>query len=125
MIDHLSFGVVELERAAAFYDAVLRPLGYARLWTTDEGVGYGRSGRDEPFAIFAVGGRARPPGAGCHLAFSARDREAVDRFHAAAIGLGAVDEGAPGRRARYGPGYYAAFVRDLDGYRLEAVCHES
>ncbi|MGQ0503734.1 MAG: hypothetical protein ACT4TC_00285, partial [Myxococcaceae bacterium] len=96
-----------------------------RLWSTEKGRGYGKEGRDEPFAIFDAGERARAPGEGWHLALTAPNRHAVDAFHTAAMQMGADDEGAPGIRTRYGPGYYAAFVRDLDGYKLEAVCHES
>ena len=124
MLDHISFGVSDLERAAGFYDAVLTPLGYVRLFTTPRGIGWGAPGaKDEAFAVLASGADARPPGVGCHLAFHAPSREAVDRFHAAALRMGATDEGAPGLRPHYGEGYYAAFARDLDGYRIEAVFH--
>lgn len=125
MLDHLSIGVRDLERAASFYDAVLAPLGYVRLFTTPRGIGYGEPGaKDEAFAILASGGEARAPGLGCHVAFRAPGREAVDGFHRAALLAGGADEGAPGLRPHYGAGYYAAFARDLDGYRIEAVCHE-
>ncbi len=126
MIDHVSLGVSDLARAAAFYDAILAPLGYVRLWSTENGVGYGKHGdRDEPLALVTLGERARAPGAGWHLALTATSRQAVDGFHAAAMRMGGTDDGAPGLRTHYGAGYYAAFVRDLDGYKLEAVCHES
>ncbi len=126
MIDHLSLGVSDLPRAAAFYDAILLPLGYVRLWSKERGVGYGRSGdRDEPLALFATGGRARVSSAGWHLALTATSRQAVDGFHAEALRMGGSDEGGPGLRAHYGAGYYAAFVRDLDGHKIEAVCHEA
>ncbi len=126
MIDHLSLGVADLGRAGAFYDAVLAPLGYVRLWSRVDAIGYGKPGmRDEPFAIHAAGKHAKPPGSGWHLAFSASSRPAVDEFHSAAIRMGASDEGAPNLRPNYGPGYYAAFVRDIDGHKIEAVCHEA
>ncbi len=126
MIDHLSVGVSDLARAGAFYDAVLAPLGYVRLFTHERAVGYGPPGaRDETFALLAAGDEARPLGRGWHVAFRAPDRRAVESFHSIALGAGAVDEGAPGPRPNYGPGYYASFVRDLDGHRLEAVCHEA
>ncbi|GAB4510402.1 MAG: hypothetical protein Tsb0020_27560 [Haliangiales bacterium] len=64
------------------------------------------------------------PARAFHLAFAAPDRGAVARFHAAALSAGGTDEGAPGVREHYDPGYYAAFVRDPDGHRLEAVVHE-
>jgi catechol 2,3-dioxygenase-like lactoylglutathione lyase family enzyme len=125
MIDHLSVGVSDLARAGAFYDAVLATLGYVRVLTHERALGWGAPGAsDEAFAILASGERAKPPGEGCHIAFSAPNRPAVDSFHSIALQSGAVDEGGPGLRPKYGPGYYAAFVRDLDGYRLEAVCHE-
>ncbi len=126
MIDHLSLGVADLARSGAFYDAILAPLGYVRLFTHERAVGYGPPGaRDEAFAILAAGERAKSPGEGCHVALRAPGREAVDSFHAIALRHGAIDEGGPGPRPTYGPGYYAAFVRDLDGYRMEAVFHEA
>jgi catechol 2,3-dioxygenase-like lactoylglutathione lyase family enzyme len=126
VLDHISLGVSDLSRAGAFYDDVLAALGYVRLFTHPRALGYGRPGdKDEAFAILAAGDEARAPGKGCHVAFSAPSREAVDAFHAAALRAGATDEGAPGLRPQFGAGYYATFVRDPDGYRLEAVCHEA
>jgi catechol 2,3-dioxygenase-like lactoylglutathione lyase family enzyme len=126
MLDHLSIGVSDFARAASFYDAVLAPMGYVRLFSKERGIGWGNPGdKDEQFAILKSGAEARAPGVGCHIAFTARSREAVDGFHAAALRAGGIDEGAPGLRPHYGAGYYAAFVRDLDGYRIEAVCHEN
>jgi catechol 2,3-dioxygenase-like lactoylglutathione lyase family enzyme len=124
MLDHVSIGVADLAEAAAFYDATLAPLGYVRLFSTERGVGYGAPGAaDEAFAILPAGAETRAPGPGCHLALVAPSSDAVVEFHAAALRMGATDEGAPGLRPHYGAGYYAAFVRDLDGYRLEAVFH--
>jgi catechol 2,3-dioxygenase-like lactoylglutathione lyase family enzyme len=122
MLDHLSLGVVDLKRSIAFYDAALEPLGYRRLWTKEDAAGYGKEGPDEPLALKERPGAA-PPGAGFHLALIAPSRPAVDAFWQKATGAGGKDEGAPGLRPRYGPSYYAAFVIDPDGYRLEAVCH--
>jgi catechol 2,3-dioxygenase-like lactoylglutathione lyase family enzyme len=125
MLSHLSLGVRDLARAVAFYDAVLAPLGYVRLWSNDRGAGYGAPGwRDEKLALFDKGSAARAPGAGWHLALAAPDRTAVDLFHLAATALGATDQGAPGLRPHYGDGYYAAFIEDPDGYKIEAVVHE-
>jgi catechol 2,3-dioxygenase-like lactoylglutathione lyase family enzyme len=124
VIDHLSLGVSDLARAIELYDAILRPLGYVRLWTSDKGAGYGVAGADEPLALIAVGARASAPGGGWHLALTAHSRLEVDQFHQQALERGALDEGAPGIRSRYGPGYYAAFIRDADGHKLEAVYHE-
>jgi catechol 2,3-dioxygenase-like lactoylglutathione lyase family enzyme len=125
VIDHLSLGVADLADAGAFYDAVLGPLGYVRLFTHPRAIGYGRAGdRDEAFAVLHDGERARVPGAGCHVAFVAPDRASVDAFYAAALVAGGGDQGGPGLRPAYGEGYYAAFVRDPDGHRIEAVMHE-
>lgn len=122
-LDHLSLGVRDLSRAAAFYDAALAPLGFVRAWTYDDAIGYGPPGGGDTIAIKARPG-ARPPGDGFHVALTATSRAEVDAFHAAAIANGGVDEGAPGLRPRYDPGYYAAFARDPDGHRVEAVLHE-
>jgi catechol 2,3-dioxygenase-like lactoylglutathione lyase family enzyme len=118
---------VSLVRAASFYDACLAPLGLVVIFRAARAVGYGPAGyqAEAPFAIVEGGTDARPPGRGAHLAFSAPSRDAVDRFFAAALAHGGVDEGPPGIRPQYDPGYYAAFVRDPDGHRIEAVFHES
>jgi catechol 2,3-dioxygenase-like lactoylglutathione lyase family enzyme len=124
MIDHLSLGVSNLARSGVFYDAALAPLGYVRLFGNERGIGYGTPGApDEAFAVLAVA-MPQPRALGFHVAFRAPNREAVGAFHAIALQNGAVDEGEPGLRPNYGPSYYAAFVRDPDGHRLEAVCHE-
>lgn len=119
MIDHLSLGVRNLAASRRFYDAALAPLGY-RCLSEDEGsLGYGRDGvvlwllkTDHP--VYA------DPRSGLHLCLRGPDRARVDAFHAAALAHGGRDNGAPGPRADYGPDYYAAFVTDPDGYRLEA-----
>lgn len=123
MLDHVSLGVADLARAARFYDAVLEPLGYVRVWTYEKAIGYGIAGGEDKLAIKERAG-AHPPGEGFHLAFTATSREAVDSFHARALAVAGLDQGPPGLRPAYGPGYYAAFVRDLDGHRIEAVFHE-
>ena len=121
MLGHLSFGVNNLARAADFYDRILAPLGYVRVWSHDKGAGFGPKGGGDKLALFPKPGHAVAPGPGFHLAFEAPSREAVDAFHAAAIQAGGTDCGAPGPRPQYSPTYYAAFVLDLDGYKLEAV----
>ena len=125
MLGHLSFGVSDLARSARFYDAVLAPLGFVRVFEKGtRAVGYAPPGTkesDDKFALLARGADAKAPGAGFHLAFDAPSREAVDAFHAAALANGGKDDGAPGLRSHYGPTYYAAFVIDPDGYKLEAV----
>jgi catechol 2,3-dioxygenase-like lactoylglutathione lyase family enzyme len=120
MISHLSLGVADLERSTAFYDAVLGTLGYVRLRSNAKGVGYGEPGQGDKLALFLEPEASRP-GAGFHVAFVARDHEAVDAFHLAAMLAGGGDHGGPGPRAAYGPTYYAAYVADPDGHRIEAV----
>lgn len=120
MLGHLSFGVADLDRASRFYDAILAPLGVVRVWSNDRGAGYGEPGRGDKLALFARPG-ASPPGAGFHLAFAAPTRAAVDAFHSAALAAGGADAGPPGPRQHYSPTYYAAFVVDPDGHKLEAV----
>jgi len=112
LIDHIAIRVRDFEASRAFYAAVLEPLG---LRFTESGDGW--------FAVdeLYVGGGGTPTD-GLHLAFQADSQEAVDRFHAAALAAGAIDNGAPGERA-YHPGYYAAFALDPDGNNVEAVYH--
>ena len=127
MLHHVSLGVTDLQRAARFYDAVLGPLGFVRVWSDFDGdpdsqaVGYGRPGGGDKLALKQRSTGRLAPGPGFHLAFTAPSREAVDAFHANALHLGGTDNGAPGLRPHYGPNYYAAFVIDLDGYPVEAV----
>lgn len=121
MLHHLSFGVADLQRSGAFYDAVLVPLGFVRVWEDNEAVGYGQPGGEDEFALKRVAQGLSVPGRGFHLAFSADSRAAVDCFHDAALRHGGRDNGAPGLRPDYGEHYYAAFVIDPDGYRIEAV----
>ena len=120
MIDHVSVSVRDLGRATAFYDAVLKPLGFARLETRPATVGFGKS-----YAEFWINLRAdttpAAAGSGAHVCFRARTMQMVDAFHAAALAAGGASDGAPGLRPQHGEGYYAAFIRDPDGNRIEAV----
>ena len=125
MLHHISFAVADLARSAAFYDATLAPLGYVRVWTHATAIGYGLAGGGDKFTIKVRGNEIPVPGPGFHLAFAAPSREAVDAFHRAALASGGRDNGPPGLRPRYAPDYYAAFVFDPDGYRIEAVIHGS
>jgi catechol 2,3-dioxygenase-like lactoylglutathione lyase family enzyme len=120
MLSHLSFGVADLDRAVAFYEAALAPLGVVCVWRNPRGAGFGTPGGNDKLALFARGREVRAPGAGFHLCFEAKDRAAVDGFHAAALAAGGTDAGAPGLRPHYGADYYAAFVIDRDGHKLEA-----
>src|SRR5258708_347994 len=121
MIDHLSIGVRDLARTKRFYDAVLTPLGYKCLSESAGMLGYG----GEAVALWlGAAERPVPPDdrSGLHVCFSAPTRRSVDQFHAAALKTGGRDNGGPGLRADYGANYYAAFVVDPDGYRIEAYC---
>jgi len=129
MFDHLSIGVSNLDRSLAFYDAALKPLGISRMFAMQDrqiaaysGSGgvtfwlYARDSNNNP-----LNDLNNPPR--FHLAFKAVNREAVDNFYAGAIANKGKDNGAPGIRTQYHPKYYAAYVFDPDGYKLEAVCH--
>src|SRR5262245_32320434 len=121
MIDHVSIGVRDIARTKRFYDAALKPLGYACLSEGAEALGYGREA-----VAFWISAAERPVAAdaksGLHFCFDAPTRKSVEAFHAAALKAGGRDDGKPGLRADYGPTYYAAFVVDPDGYRIEAYC---
>lgn len=121
MIAHISFGVREIPRTQRFYDACLAPLGVSCLHGASDMLGYGR---DDVVLWLTPTTRPVPAdtASGLHVCFAAPDRAAVDAFHAAALAQGGRDNGAPGLRPDYGAGYYAAFVVDPDGYRLEAYC---
>ena len=121
MLHHISFGVADLQRSAAFYDAALSALGYVRVWEDETAIGYGAAGAGDKLAIKLQKSGALAPGPGFHLALAAPSRESVAAFHRAALGHGGHDNGAPGLREHYGPDYYAAFVVDPDGHRIEAV----
>jgi catechol 2,3-dioxygenase-like lactoylglutathione lyase family enzyme len=121
MIDHISIAVRDLKKAEAFYAALLAPLGMAKLreWP-DAAIGYGKKYPD--FWINCRQAMARiPEDSGVHICLRAPDSAAVDAFHAAALDAGGTSDGAPGLRAKYHDNYYAAFIRDPDGNRIEAV----
>jgi catechol 2,3-dioxygenase-like lactoylglutathione lyase family enzyme len=133
MIDHISLPVADYARSRAFYDKAMGALGYkVAMEMTDSpefiAAGYGPADRPEPGFWIESG---REPGPvpvspeGQHIAFQASDRAAVDAFHAMALATVGRDNGAPGLRPQYHPNYYAAFVLDPDGHRLEAVCHRA
>jgi catechol 2,3-dioxygenase-like lactoylglutathione lyase family enzyme len=123
VIDHVSIPVRSLAAAAAFYEQVLGALGYEKLVARAATVGFGK--RYAEFWINARPGMSpADPSSGAHVCLRARSREEVDAFHAAALAQGASDDGPPGPREHDSPGqiYYAAFIRDPDGNRIEAVC---
>jgi catechol 2,3-dioxygenase-like lactoylglutathione lyase family enzyme len=127
MIDHLSLGVADLGRSRAFYDAALAPLGYRRLFDVDDASGYGAAlpaPLREQALPFWVGQDSGRIGLSGHVCFTAAGRAAVDAFYKAALAAGGRDNGKPGLRPIYHPNYYAAFIVDPDGHRIEAVCHQ-
>jgi len=115
MIEHIGFEVTDMARSARFYDAVLYALGARRMVSSDHAVAYGVN---RPQVWIVMRGRKPGPGYG-HLALQA----AVDAAHAAGLANGGSDDGAPGMRPQYGERYYAAYLRDPDGLRLEVVSH--
>ena len=120
MIDHISVAVRNLERAARFYEAALAPLGLTRLVTRPATVGFGKAYPE--FWINLRGNMsAVDEGSGVHIALRARSSGDVDAFHAAALASGGRCDGPPGIRPHDRVKYYAAFVVDPDGNRLEAV----
>ena len=129
MIDHTGVSVSDYARSKAFYTLALGAIGYAVLMEVPstltgrgDAAGFGDAGAAPPKPDFwiGLGTPNRPP---VHVAFRVRQRAQVDAFHAAGLASGGSDNGAPGIRAHYHPGYYAAFVRDPDGHNIEAVCH--
>jgi catechol 2,3-dioxygenase-like lactoylglutathione lyase family enzyme len=121
MIDHISIAVRDLKKAEAFYAAVLKPLGFAKMreWP-DAAIGFGKKHPE-----FWINRRAGMPriadDSGVHICLRAPDTASVDAFHSAALQAGGSSDGEPGLRPHYNLRYYAAFVRDLDGNRIEAV----
>jgi catechol 2,3-dioxygenase-like lactoylglutathione lyase family enzyme len=121
MIDHVSIAVRDLAAAARFYQPLLATLGMSKLreWP-DAAIGYGKK-----YPEFWINKRAAMTAvatdSGVHIALRAPSTEAVDAFHAAALAGGGASDGAPGFRAEYHENYYAAFIRDPDGNRIEAV----
>jgi catechol 2,3-dioxygenase-like lactoylglutathione lyase family enzyme len=133
MIDHLGIPVSDIARATEFYLKALAPLGYGLVMEvsaeqTGHGaaIGFGPPGKDADFQSgkpsFWIGEGERL-GEHVHVAFVAPSRAGVDAFYRAALGAGGRDNGPPGLRPHYHANYYAAFVLDLDGNKVEAVCH--
>ena len=122
MIHHVSLGSNDIAKARAFYDPLMWLIGFRVLKASATAAHYGTS--DIVFSLETpVDGSPASPGNGVHIAFQAPDRETVRRFHAMALERGGQDEGAPGIRANYNANYYAAFVRDPDGNKIEAVTY--
>jgi catechol 2,3-dioxygenase-like lactoylglutathione lyase family enzyme len=120
MIDHISVGVSDLERSARFYEATLATLGLSRLVTRPATVGFGKA-YPEFWINLRANMKAVEPGSGSHICLRARSTGEVDAFHTAALKSGGRSDGAPGLRPHDRVRYYAAFVSDPDGNRIEAV----
>lgn len=120
MIDHVSVAVRDLEAATRFYETVLAALGFAKLDVRPATVGFGKK-----YPEFWINLRRDlaplPESSGAHVCFRARSTDLVDAFHDAALAAGGASDGAPDFRPQHGDGYYAAFIRDPDGNRIEAV----
>ncbi len=121
MLHHISFSVADLKRCSQFYDALLTPLGYRRVFESKVFIGYGVEDNKDKFALRLHEEGVSPPSPGFHLAFAAPTRAAVEASYHAALKCGGRDNGAPGLRPHYGPNYFAAFLTDPDGYEVEAV----
>ncbi len=116
MYDHIGLKVKNVAASVKFYSAALAPLGHVK---DESGTGFGPKG--EPALWIYEGGKN---GSGTHVAFRAKSRAAVDKFHAAGLEAGGEDNGKPGVRKDYSPKYYAAFLTDPDGNNVEAVCFD-
>jgi catechol 2,3-dioxygenase-like lactoylglutathione lyase family enzyme len=124
MLDHISLGVSDLERSRRFYDEALVPLGLVRTVDFEaRGSDYGAMAGPFGVELTITVETGVSPLRGMHVCFRAPDRAAVRAFHGGALVAGGRDAGGPGVRAQYHPDYYAAFVVDPDGHRIEAVCH--
>jgi catechol 2,3-dioxygenase-like lactoylglutathione lyase family enzyme len=120
MIDHISIEVSDLKRATKFYEDVLSTLGMIKVRSWPAASGFGKA-----YPEFWINARPDMPktrnDSGMHVCLRARDKDTVDAFYAAAMRAGGASDGAPGKRPEYNDKYYAAFIRDLDGNRVEVV----
>ena len=127
MIGYTMVGVNDLDRAAAFYDPLFEAMGGARQFTDDATRAWGHA--DEQIARFIAclpfDGNSASVGNGTMTAFLVEDAPTIDRLHAMALKNGGRDEGAPGRRPRYGEGFYGAYARDPDGNKIAFVCYDA
>lgn len=126
MFSYITLGTADIARARTFHDAVMATLGHTRVAGYDDETG-SAWGLDDPgphlWVTAPFDGGAPSTGNGTMVSFLAASRAAVDAFHAAALAHGGRDEGPPGLRPPYGPHFYAAYVRDPDGHKLNAVCY--
>jgi catechol 2,3-dioxygenase-like lactoylglutathione lyase family enzyme len=123
MFSHITLGTNDIDRARSFYEPVMATLGVGQPFTLPGTLVFGDMVGTKLFIVSPFDGGTASTGNGTHAAFLARDRAAVDAFHAAALANGGREEGAPGPRPQYHQHYYGAYVRDPDGNKLQAVCH--
>lgn len=127
MLSHTTLGVNDLARARAFYDAVIRPMGWTKGHDDAANHAYGYEHESGPAPQFwimhPINKLPATYGNGTNVGFLAVKRAQVDAFHAAALKAGGICEGEPGLRPHYHPDFYGAYVRDLDGNKLSCVCH--
>ncbi len=128
LLDEAMVGVTDIARSTKFYDAALSALGLERLRASERYVGYVAKGNPAGHPQFWIclpfNQERATAGNGTQIGFRAADRASVDRFHAAAMANGGTDEGKPGLRPHYHADFYGAYVRDPDGNKLLAVCHD-
>ena len=121
MIDHFGIKVKNLEASKLFYQKTLAPLGYKIAFDISQAVSFAEPRNADPTGDFWLNvGQQEPE----HFAFSAQNEEEVEAFYQAALAAGGKDNGAPGERSQYHPGYYAAYIIDPDGNNVEVVCHK-
>ncbi len=120
MFDHVGFEVTDLERSARFYDALMHAIGGRRMFEGPGAIAYGID-RAQLWLVARGRGVGGDKSGFGHVALTAAGKAAVDAAYAAAIANGGSDDGAPGPRRQYGPSYYAAYIADPDGYRVEVV----
>ncbi len=124
MIDHVSIGVSDIPRSRTFYDATLKSLGYRCLSEDATSLGYGTD-RVELWVVVARKPVKPDMDSGLHFCFSSPTHKSVDAFYNAALAAGGRDNGKPELREGYGENYYAAYIIDPDGYRIEAYCSQA
>ncbi|MDP2631019.1 MAG: VOC family protein [Candidatus Uhrbacteria bacterium] len=121
MLNHITLRVSDLEKSKRFFLATLAPLGYKLFVEKEKSAGFGQSDIEGNRDFWIHEGKVGEIKSFSCLAFTASNKDAVGNFYKAALGAGGIDNGAPGYRPQYHPGYYAAFVLDLDGYNIEVV----
>jgi len=128
LLDHVSIAVPDLASARPFYDAIMAALGVAKVYDTAEAIGYGErcSETEDMHSYLSIyQSPTATPDHARHWCFKAGSREAVAAFHAAGLAAGGRDDGQPGLRPQYHAAYFAAFLHDPCGNRIEAVCHRA